>query len=105
MPKMVILLNRKESLSHEEFATHLREEHAPLAEKLPGLVRYSTSLPTDPDRSPYDGVAELSFEDGLAMKEAWDSEAGEAVKADSPEFMDVDANETLVLTEEVHVDG
>ena len=104
MLKMVITLNRKEDTSHEEFATYLREEHVPLAEEMPGLVRYATSLPTDPERSPYDGLSELYFEDGAAMKAAWDSDAGQAVQADAPNFMDVDENETLVLIEEVHVD-
>jgi len=103
MVKMVILLVADESLSHQAFAERLREEHAPMAEDLPGLVEYRTSVVDDPERSAYDGVAELYFEDPTAMGEALDSEVGERVRADSAEFMQVDRNETLVVDEEVHV--
>ena len=103
MAKMIILLVRDESLTHEEFAERLREEHVPIAEDLPGLVEYRTSLPNDPERSAYDGVSELYFENG-AMGEAFDSEVGREVQADAAEFMDVTANETLVVDEETHVE-
>lgn len=104
MAKMIILLVRDDSLSHEAFAERLREEHVPIAEDLPGLVEYRTSLPRDPERSAYDGVSELYFEDGAAMGEAFDSEVGQEVQADAAEFMDVEANETLVVDEETHVE-
>lgn len=102
MVKMVILLNKRPEDSHEEFVRYLREEHVPLAEELPGLEYYSTAVPSDPERAAYDGIAELYFEDGAAMSEAFDSEVGERVQADAGEFMAVEQNETLVLEEEVH---
>lgn len=105
MAKMIILLVRDDSLSHEEFAERLREEHVPLAEDLPGLVEYRTSLPRDPSRAAYDGVSELSFADAAAVGKAFDSEAGDRLQADAAEFMDVEANETLIVDETVHVES
>jgi uncharacterized protein (TIGR02118 family) len=99
MVKMVALLVRTESLSHEEFATYWETEHAPLVDDLPNVQRYVTSLPTDPEQSAYDGIAELYFEDMAALGEAFDSEAGEALLEDAAEFSDQDAGEVLYLTE------
>jgi uncharacterized protein (TIGR02118 family) len=104
MAKMVILLNRDESLTHEEFVERLREHHVPIGERLPGLVRYATSVPSDPERAAYDGISELYFEDAAAMGEAFESEAGEDLQADAAEFMRVEDNETLVVDEAVHVE-
>ncbi len=104
MAKIVILLVADEELSHEEFVWRLREEHVPIAEDLPGLVEYRTSVPSDPERAAYDGISELYFEDPAAMGEAFDSEAGERVQADAAEFMQVQQNETLVVDETVHVE-
>ena len=99
MVKMVALLVRDESLTHEEFATYWEEEHAPLVDDLPNVQRYTTSLPTDPEGSAYDGIAELYFEDMAALGEAFDSEAGEALLADAAEFSDQEAGEVLYMTE------
>lgn len=99
MVKMVVLLVRKESLSREEFTRYWEEEHAPLVEELPNVQRYVTALPTDPEQSPYDGIAELYFEDMTALGEAFDSEAGEAVFEDAAEFTDQEAGEVLYVEE------
>lgn len=89
MMKMVILLDRKEGWSHEEFREYWVEEHAPLVEDLPGVRKYVTSLPTDPERSDHDGVAELYFDDEAALAEAFDSEAGRRLQADADEFAEM----------------
>lgn len=104
MVKMVILLHKQDSYSHEEFAERLQDEHAPMAEGLPGLERYSTAIPSDPEAASVDGISELYFESGKAMAEAFETEAGQRVQADAAEFMRVDENETLVLDETVHVE-
>ncbi len=90
-------------MTHEEFATYWQEEHAPLVEALPGLERYAVRLPTDPERSSYDGVADLHFEDRDAMAAAFDSPAGEAVKADADAFVGGDV--TLITEETVTYAG
>lgn len=100
MVKMVALLVRAESLSHEEFVRYWEEKHAPLVEELPNVERYVTSLPTDSEESVYDGLAELYFKDMAALGEAFDSEAGEAVLEDAAEFSDQEAGNVLYMEEE-----
>lgn len=100
MVKMVVLLVRKDSLSYEQFRTYWEEEHAPLVEELPGVQRYVTSHPTDPEKSAYDGVAEVYFEDIESLGAAFDTEAGDALLADAEEFSDQDAGEVLYMEEE-----
>lgn len=102
---MVVLLTRAEGTSHEEFARHLREEHVPISEALPGLQRYSTSLPTSPENSAYDGLAEATFRDMSSLRAAFDSEVGQRVLEDVEAIADMDETETLYLDEEVHLAG
>jgi len=98
---MVILLTADPAMDQEAFVERLREEHAPLAEDLPNLQRYVTSVPDDPSEAAYDGVSELWFDSAAEMAAAFDSEAGAAVQADAAEF--VADRETLVVDEAVHV--
>nr|WP_231751231.1 EthD family reductase [Halogeometricum sp. CBA1124] len=49
-------------MSHDEFRDYWLNEHVPLAKELPGLRRYRTAVPVTPDRSRYDGIAELYFD-------------------------------------------
>ncbi|PSP89870.1 EthD family reductase [Halobacteriales archaeon QS_4_69_34] len=102
MYKAMFALNRAEGTSHEEFARHWQDDHAPIAiEGVPDLLKYTISFPDDPDSAAYDGVAELYFEDEATCREGLDSEAmGEAV-ADVPNF--ADPNDVLQLMVEEHV--
>jgi uncharacterized protein (TIGR02118 family) len=103
MVKMVILLDRKDGWSHDEFRDRWLDEHAPLVEDLPNVRKYVTSLPTDPERAEHDGVAELHF-DGMAdLGEAFDSDAGEALQADAAEFSEM--AETMYVEETVQYDA
>lgn len=99
MVKMVVLLVRKSSFSYEEFRSYWEDTHVPLVEELPGVERYVTSHPTDPEKSAYDGVAEVYFEDMETLSAAFDSEAGEALQADAAEFADQEAGEVLFMEE------
>lgn len=105
MIKLVNLLVRDEGWTHDEFVRRLRDEHVPLAADLPGVERYTTSVPRDSGRAAYDATTTLYFEDDTALGAAFDGEAGQAVQADAAEFADMDASETLVTDEEVHVRG
>jgi uncharacterized protein (TIGR02118 family) len=105
MVKMVVLLVRKESYSHDEFTTYWEKEHAPLVDDLPNVQRYLTSLPTDPEESAYDGIAELYFEDMAALGEAFDSAAGDALLEDAAEFTNQEAGEVLYMEETVQLDA
>lgn len=105
MIKLVEFLVGTDEYGHEEFVDRWRGEHADLARDLPGLKRYSTSVPTDPDAAAYDGVLELTFESEAAMNEAFESEVGRKVMADAAEFIDVGAGPRMIVEETVHVAG
>ncbi|MFC7205335.1 EthD family reductase [Haloferax namakaokahaiae] len=104
MIKLVNLVVKKDEYSHEEFVERWMGSHAELAKDLPGLKKYVTSLPTAPERSAYDGIVELYFEDMGALKAAFDSEIGEAVNADAAEFIDMEQGPTLYVEEEIQLD-
>lgn len=104
MLKLVNLLVRADDLTHEEFVDYWFDEHAPLAEDLPHAKKYATSVPGDPERSEYDGVVELYFEDMGDLQAAFESEVGQAVQADLAEFAKPDAGPTLYVEETVQFD-
>lgn len=102
--KLVEFLVKKPELTREEFETYWLETHSPLAADLPGVKRYVTSLPTEPERSEFDGVLELYFEDREALSAAFDSEVGETVLTDAEEFLEVGAGPRMIVEESVQVD-
>lgn len=104
MIKLVEFLERDPDLTHEEFVEYWLDEHADLAAELPGLKGYRTSVPTDPESAPYDGVLEFYFEDQAALGAAFESETGEAVLADAAEFCAPGAGPRMIVEEHVHVD-
>ena len=103
MIKAIVLLSRREGMSREEFARYYREQHLPLVSMLPGLRRLVVNhvLP-DPNgaEAPYDAVAEDWFDDIEAMGAAFASPAGQAILADSPNFMNMSQVQLLIVEEE-----
>ena len=103
MVKLIVLLTRRDGMSHEEFERHTRERHLPLVTALPGLRRLVINhiLP-DPNAPapPYDAVAEDWFDDPAAMSTAFASPQGQAVLADAPNFLDMTRLHLLVVEEE-----
>jgi uncharacterized protein (TIGR02118 family) len=95
MIKSIGLLTRKEGLSHEDFVEHWLEVHAPLAHAVPGVRRYVQShileertrpdIPTtDVD---IDGIAELWYDDRVAMERANASPEANRLHADGALFI------------------
>jgi uncharacterized protein (TIGR02118 family) len=68
----------------DEFEAAYLERHAPLVQAVPGLERFTISLP-QPDGAPY-LVAELWFADGDALSSAQSSAEMAAVRADSTAY-------------------
>ena len=101
MRKLVNLLVRQDGLSHEEFVDYWLTEHAPLAEDLPGVRKYTTAIPADPDKAAYDGIAELYLDADASVGDVFASEAGQQVQADTENFLDDDAGKVLVVDETV----
>ena len=93
----ISFVTRARGLSHEEFAHHWTQVHAPLARRHhPGICRYVQNVvvhkltPGAPD---VDGIAELGFASVHDFRERmYDSPEGkEIVAADVREFIDVAA--------------
>jgi len=101
--KVVVLLARRDDVSPEDFARHLRQTDVPLVAKRPGLRRLLLNwvLP-DPSAAPttYDAVAEDWFDDPAAMGAAFGSPEGQAVAADGATFLDMTRVQLLVVEEE-----
>lgn len=105
MIKAVFHLDRKEGTDQSEFERHWQEDHAPIAtEGVPGLLKYTISFPADVESAPFDGMAQLYFEDEAAADEGLASEAMEEAVADVPNFADPDSVVDVVVEEHVQVD-
>ncbi len=107
-------LVRKEGMSHDEFLDHWKNEHVPLAREIPGVVRYARVVPTDPENSEFDGVAELYFEELDALRAGLGHESSrdydpEHPKANAPRedvdnFLDIGERPRFVGSETVQKD-
>ena len=95
MYKVIILLRRADTMTHDEFAQWWLVEHAPMARQLPNVRRICFNL-CDAD-SPYDGVSELWFDSREHFDAAYASDIGKAVAADS--MSHVSARERLPVDE------
>lgn len=98
--KMIILGRRKEAVSHEECVRYLEQEHVPLVKQLPGLQRFTTSVPLDPDEAGYDEMAQLWFETPEDARAAFESEEGQRVLQDAENFVDVEDTVMMTVAEE-----
>lgn len=68
-PKLVAVLTREKTLSHEEFVTRLSNRDPPVDPE-DGLRKYTTAVPVTPESAAYDGVVELYFADCSSMTAA-----------------------------------
>lgn len=105
MRKIVNLLVRQEDMTHETFVDYWLNEHAPIAESLPGVNRYATSVPADPNQATYDGIAELYIESSTDISDVFASETGQRIQADTENFLDTDAGEILIVDETVQFEA
>jgi uncharacterized protein (TIGR02118 family) len=102
MQRVVIYLKRRDDLSQPAFFAWWLGQHRALAEQLPGLRQYTISLTTDGPESPFDGMAELWFDDLAAADAAFASPAGQAARADADDY--AARRERLNLTEHTIID-
>jgi len=119
MIKLVYCLHRLSDLSFEEFSRYWRNEHAALVKrhaKLLGVVRYVQSHATAPEVNvalrdgrgllePYDGIAEIYFNDLESMEKAHMSTAAEAAQQELTEDEDkfLDRKRSCLFVTEEHV--
>ncbi|MFC7156154.1 EthD family reductase [Halomarina halobia] len=102
MTKIVFGLKRAEGMSREEFERYYMNEHAPMAEEMSGVQRYTVAFPAEEDAE-YDALAEVHFEDRDSLDAALASDAGRAAGADLANFADTDDMLQLIVEENVVV--
>lgn len=104
MIKFIATLAKQSSLTDEEFVRYWRHTHVPLARNLPGLRRYVISAVVDtPDGTrPYDGVAELWFDDVESLRAGFASPEGALARLDMAQFTDT-ARITRAITIEERI--
>ena len=85
MFKAMILLTRRDGVSHDEFQAWWLQRHAPLASQLPGCRRlvFNVVAPDKHGENSIDGVSELWFDSREAFDAAYATQLGRAVAADS----------------------
>ncbi len=89
MIKIIALVQRNDELTYEEFVDYWQNHHSKLVAQLPGLRRYVQNPALDirgRDR-PYDGCAELWYDDLDAVRVASQSEESARVREDEPHFV------------------
>jgi uncharacterized protein (TIGR02118 family) len=102
MQRVVIYLKRRADLLQPVFFDWWLGQHKALAEQLPGLRRYIISLAADTQEGPFDGMAELWFDDLAAADAAFASPVGQTARADADAH--VARRERLNLTEHMIID-
>ena len=102
MQRVVIYLKRRADLARSVFFDWWLHHHGALAAQLPGLHRYIISLAADEQEGPFDGMAELWFDDLAAADAAGASAVGQAARADADAH--VSRRECLYLTEYTIID-
>jgi uncharacterized protein (TIGR02118 family) len=81
--KLVVLYGKPDDPA--AFDAHYRDTHTPLAEAIPGLLRWELAMiggAVDGSESPYHQIAELYFADQAALGAAFGSAEGQAASAD-----------------------
>lgn len=106
MIKLVALVRRRPDLQADAFRDYWLTTHAPLAAAIPGMRGYRINIAGDPGTqlpAPYDGSAEIWFEDRAAMEAGLGSEQGRIAGEDTAHF--VQSIEFLVTEEHVILGG
>jgi uncharacterized protein (TIGR02118 family) len=81
MFKAIILLKRREDMTHDEFKQWWLVDHSSLAAQLPNVRKIVFNLAED--GSAFDGVSELWFDSQADFEAAYATELGKSVAADS----------------------
>jgi uncharacterized protein (TIGR02118 family) len=108
MVKLIYVITRKQGMSVEEFQRYWRETHAPIAAAIPGVRRYvqchaTESLQFGENAPPYDGAAELWFDDLDSFRAAMRSPEARAAIEDERNFIDHTRVFAMVTEENVVV--
>ncbi len=102
MIKLVYCIARRPGMSVEEFSRYWHNVHGPIGRRIPGLRRLlqSHTIPgAVGEPPPFDGMAELWFDDLAALEAARQSPEWRTSSDDEAHFVD-QTRTALFLTEE-----
>ena len=99
MTKIVVFLNKRPDMSRDEFRRYWREVHGPLGAKMPGVRKYMQNHAIA-DGAPFDGFAEMRFDNTASMQAALASPESAAAGVDAPNFIE---KTQLTFVEEVEM--
>ena len=105
MIKVLAVLHKRPDMSRKEFVRYWREVHAPLAEGMEGVRRYVINPTLEAFAMgvpPFDGVAELWFDDAAAARAAFASPVGIATTQDVANFAAPERTH-IVIAEEIPI--
>lgn len=91
MIKLIALVKKKSSMTMDEFRAYWVDVHAPLARKIPGMRGYRINIADDAGGmapAPYDGSAEIWFDDRAAMTAGLSSPENDIAGGDVVNFTD-----------------
>jgi uncharacterized protein (TIGR02118 family) len=83
-------------MDEADFHDHWDNDHVPIVEEIPNLVKYTTSVPVEPEEADFDGIAELYFEEREHVGQAIESEKGGEALADLVNFTEADPDQIIV---------
>ena len=111
MIKVIGLLKRRADLTHQQFSDYWFNVHSKLAARIVPAGAFSSKYVQNHalamrggGEAPYDAVAELYFDDAAHMQRwiAWyGSEAGQELRDDELNFMDVTKRGVIVTDERI----
>lgn len=105
--KMIFGAKRRQGMSREEFGRYWTTVHAEKAKRVPGIARYVINLAPDLSGSgremPYDGFAEVWFDDLDAMRMAQRSPELADVLDDEVNLFDLPSRFSVVVNEHVMI--
>jgi len=105
MVKVLAVIHKRPEMSREEFVRYWREVHAVLAQGMEGVRRYVINPTVEAfamGEPPFDGVAELWFDDAAAARAAFASPVGIATTQDVAKFAQPERTQ-IVIAEEIPI--
>jgi uncharacterized protein (TIGR02118 family) len=92
MLKLVYCISKKAELSDQQFFHYWKNVHGPIGSRIPGLRKlvqsHRLTIPGDTRQPDYDGMAELWFDDAVALLAARQSPEWRASREDEVNFID-----------------
>jgi uncharacterized protein (TIGR02118 family) len=109
MIKFIALMRRNPTLTHEQFVTYHKKNHAPLFMSLPEVQQHvrryiqSHTVPGDLEGvpvSPFDGITEIWFDDLDSFRDVFASTSYmSTIRPDEAKFIDLKNSEVMLCTE------